>query len=75
MFITEERKQQVAFSDPYYVAAMTHVAPKDSGITEFTNEAMAGKVDRRPVGHHPGRRTCRPPIPTPTSGSTRPRTR
>ena len=39
MFITEERKQQVAFSDPYYIAAMTHVAPKDSGITEFTDEA------------------------------------
>jgi polar amino acid transport system substrate-binding protein len=44
MFITEERKQQVAFSDPYYIAAMTHVAPKDSGIAEFTDAAMAGKV-------------------------------
>lgn len=44
MFITDERKQQVAFSDPYYVAAMTHVAPKDAGITDFTNEGMAGKV-------------------------------
>jgi polar amino acid transport system substrate-binding protein len=44
MFITEERKKQVSFTDPYYIAAMTHVAPKDSGITEFTDEAMAGKV-------------------------------
>ena len=24
LFITEERKKQVAFSDPYYLAAMTH---------------------------------------------------
>lgn len=44
MFITEDRKQQVDFSDPYYMAAMTHVVPKDAGITEFTNEALAGKV-------------------------------
>jgi polar amino acid transport system substrate-binding protein len=44
MFITDERKKQVSFTDPYYVAAMTHAAPKDSGITEFTDEAMAGKV-------------------------------
>lgn len=44
MFITDERKKQVSFTDPYYLAAMTHAAPKDSGITEFTDEAMAGKV-------------------------------
>lgn len=44
MFITEERKQQVAFTEPYYKAAMTHVVPQDSEITEFTNEALAGKV-------------------------------
>ncbi|RWR28172.1 transporter substrate-binding domain-containing protein [Sinirhodobacter populi] len=44
MFITEERKKQVAFSDPYYMAAMTHVVPKESGITEFTPETMKGKV-------------------------------
>jgi polar amino acid transport system substrate-binding protein len=42
MFITEERKQQVAFTDPYYKAAMTHVAPKDSGLTEFTNDTLSG---------------------------------
>jgi len=44
MFITEERKKQVDFSDPYYLAAMTHVVPKDSGITEFTNDALAGMI-------------------------------
>lgn len=44
MFITEERKQQVAFSDPYYMAAMTHVVPKDSDLTEFNDETMNGLV-------------------------------
>lgn len=44
MFITEERKQQVAFTEPYYKAAMTHVVPKDSDITEFTDESLKGKV-------------------------------
>jgi len=44
MFITEERKKQVAFTDPYYLAAMTHAAPKNSGITDFTNEGMKGKT-------------------------------
>jgi len=44
MFITDERRKQVSFTDPYYLAAMTHVAPKDSGIAEFTDAAMAGKV-------------------------------
>ncbi|MBM3093907.1 transporter substrate-binding domain-containing protein [Ensifer sp. T173] len=44
MFITEERKKQVAFTNPYYLAAMTHVAPKGAGITTFTNEALKGKV-------------------------------
>ena len=44
MFITEERKKKVDFTDPYYLAAMTHVVPKDAGITEFTNEALSGKV-------------------------------
>ena len=44
MFITEERKKQVSFSDPYYLAAMSHVAAKGAGLTEFTNEALSGKV-------------------------------
>jgi polar amino acid transport system substrate-binding protein len=44
MYITDERKQQVAFTDPYYVAAMAFVAPKDSGITDFTAEGLSGKV-------------------------------
>jgi polar amino acid transport system substrate-binding protein len=44
MFITEERKQQVSFTDPYYKAAMTHVIPKNSDITEFTDAALKGKV-------------------------------
>ena len=44
MFITDERKKQVSFTDPYYLAAMTHAAPKGAGITDFTNEGMAGKT-------------------------------
>lgn len=44
MFITEERKKQVAFSNPYYLAAMTHAAPKGAGINDFSNEALKGKV-------------------------------
>lgn len=44
MFITEERKKQVAFTNPYYLAAMTHVAKKDLGITELTKESLKGKV-------------------------------
>jgi polar amino acid transport system substrate-binding protein len=44
MFITEERKKVVSFTDPYYSAAMTHVTAKDSDITEFTDAALAGKA-------------------------------
>ncbi len=44
MFITEERKKQVSFTNPYYLAAMTHVVPKDSTITEFTKESLKGKT-------------------------------
>ena len=43
MFITEERKQKVSFTDPYDKAAMTHVAKKGSGITDFTDAGMKGK--------------------------------
>ena len=44
MFITEERQKQVDFTDPYYLAAITHVVPVGSDITEFRNEALSGKV-------------------------------
>ncbi|MGQ7847969.1 ABC transporter substrate-binding protein [Granulosicoccus sp. 3-233] len=44
MFITEERLKQVDFTDPYYLAAMTHVVAKESDITEFTPEALEDKV-------------------------------
>jgi polar amino acid transport system substrate-binding protein len=44
MFITDERKKVVSFTDPYYAAAMTHVVAKDSGITEFTDEGLSGKT-------------------------------
>ncbi|WP_120502410.1 ABC transporter substrate-binding protein [Roseovarius sp. EL26] len=44
MFITEERKKQVAFSDPYYLAAMSYVAAKDAGITDFSPEALSNRT-------------------------------
>jgi polar amino acid transport system substrate-binding protein len=44
MFITEERKQKVAFTDPYYKAAMTHVAKKGAGITDLSDAGLKGKV-------------------------------
>jgi polar amino acid transport system substrate-binding protein len=44
MFITDERKKVVSFSDPYYIAAMTHVVAKDADIKEFTDAALAGKT-------------------------------
>lgn len=44
MFITAERKAKVDFSEPYYKAAMTHVAKKGAGITEFTKESLKGKA-------------------------------
>lgn len=44
MFITAERKEKVAFSDPYYLAAMTMVAPKDTALTEFTADSLDGKL-------------------------------
>lgn len=45
MSITEERKQQVAFTDPYYRAAMTWVARADEPTpTDFSPEALEDKV-------------------------------
>lgn len=44
MFITEERKKVVSFTDPYYAAAMTHVTAVGSDIKEFTDAALSGKA-------------------------------
>ncbi|NRB20393.1 MAG: transporter substrate-binding domain-containing protein [Rhodobacteraceae bacterium] len=44
MFITQERKKIVNFTDPYYLAAMTHVVNKGADITEFTNETLSKMV-------------------------------
>ncbi|HEU4985657.1 MAG TPA: ABC transporter substrate-binding protein [Rhizobiaceae bacterium] len=41
MSITEERKQQVDFTDPYYTNSLTFVAPKDS---DFDPSTADGKV-------------------------------
>lgn len=43
MSITEERKKQVAFTDPYYKAALTFVAPADSTLTDFSPKALEDK--------------------------------
>ncbi|PXF29402.1 amino acid ABC transporter [Pokkaliibacter plantistimulans] len=44
MFITEQRKQQVSFTEPYYKAAMTFVTHKEDAISDFSPSALAGKV-------------------------------
>jgi polar amino acid transport system substrate-binding protein len=44
MFITEERRQKVAFSDPYQKSAMTFVVAKDSELKDFSPAALAGKT-------------------------------
>jgi polar amino acid transport system substrate-binding protein len=44
MFITEDRKKVVSFTEPYYAAAMTHVTAKGSDLKEFTDAALAGKA-------------------------------
>lgn len=44
MFITEARKQQVAFSAPYQASAMTFVVDKQSGIKDVSPQAMKGMI-------------------------------
>ncbi len=44
MFITDARKQQVAFSEPYQASAMTFVVDKQSGIKDVSPEAMKGMI-------------------------------
>lgn len=44
MFITEQRKEQVDFTDPYYKAAMSFVIPKGEIRDDFSPAALAGKV-------------------------------
>ncbi|MHA6643664.1 ABC transporter substrate-binding protein [Mesorhizobium sp. A623] len=44
MSITDQRKEKVAFTDPYYRSGFALVAPKDSPITDVSPDALAGKV-------------------------------
>ncbi len=44
MSITEERRQKVAFTNPYYKAAMTFVAKKGTGLTEITADTLKDKT-------------------------------
>ncbi len=44
MSITDERKTQVDFTNPYYKSALTFVAKKGSGITEVTAETLKDKT-------------------------------
>lgn len=44
MFITDARKKQVSFSEPYQASAMTFVVDKRSGIKDVSPEAMKGMI-------------------------------
>ena len=44
MSITEERKQKVDFTNKYYNTPPAIVVPKDSPLTEATEESLSGKV-------------------------------
>lgn len=44
MSATDERRQVIDFSDKYYDVPSAFFAPKDSGITDTSPEALAGKV-------------------------------
>jgi len=44
MYITDERLKQVDFTDPYYKAAATLVAPAGVSYGDLSPEALAGKV-------------------------------
>lgn len=44
MSITDDRKQVVDFSRPYYGTPSAFIAPKNSGITDISPEALKGKT-------------------------------
>jgi polar amino acid transport system substrate-binding protein len=44
MSITDERKQQVDFTNPYYKSALTFVAKAGSGVTEVTADTLKDKT-------------------------------
>jgi len=44
MSITDERKQKVAFTDPYYLTPGNFIAPKDTKITDISPAALKGKT-------------------------------